>query len=210
MIINCQAIPSSLIQREPFLWGLASDIFVQSAQIDLTDAYPRHGFTRCARTSGPQKHYSFELLNLVVKDQVLDETKQYIDDKWLNMATSLLSVSYKQSVSQKLGINLDSTTTSIGFYKFGQNDFVSPHVDNENKVLTQIFYFNRFWDKSWGGDLKILGSKKPDDVIFSLAPLSNFSTLIARSEHAWHMVSPVTAHASSPRLSLQLEFIRSV
>lgn len=207
-MIQIQSIDATLIQKNPLTWGIISNIFSPDLQNDLVKFYPKEGFNQCVRNEGPQKHYSFGLLNAVLKNQILDDIFHKLDECWIKIIYSLLSEEYKKSISDKLDINLNNTTVNIGFYKFDKNDWVSPHVDNEDKVLTQIFYFNQFWDINWGGHLKILGAQDPDNVLFLLPPLSNFSALIARSERAWHMVTPVTENAQACRLSMQLEFIK--
>lgn len=207
-MIQMSSIATSLVEHERKSWALALDLFNTKDQKILSDSYPTHGFTRSIRDSGPKKHYAFSVQQLVVGNSFDDKAKDNIPEVWFKLANTLLSTDYQDAVSQRIGVDLKNAYINIGFYKFEKGDAVSPHIDNDDKILTQVFYFNQRWNSSWGGYFKMLGSNNDNDILFSVPPLSIFSAFIVRCESAWHMVSPIEPNAEECRLSMQLEFIR--
>jgi Rps23 Pro-64 3,4-dihydroxylase Tpa1-like proline 4-hydroxylase len=71
-----------------------------------------------------------------------------------------------------------------------------------SKIVTQVFYFNVGWDPDWGGCLRILGSREPEDLIAELPPRLGSSSILVRSDSSWHSVTPVSGSAPAARLSL--------
>lgn len=207
-MLHIQSINSSLVQRGETTWAVASNLFDSEQEHYLAQSYPTEGFVRQVRESGPKKHYSFSLKNLVIENNFIDSGQSCLDKAWINLAQILMSNEYIEAVSQRLNLNLKDSIINIGFYKFEKGDWVSPHIDNPEKILTQIFYFNEVWSTNWGGFFKLLNSQHSDDTSFSVPPLSIFSTFIARSDASWHMVTPVEVEATQPRRSMQLEFIK--
>lgn len=206
-MIELSSITSALIRNEDVIWALTSNLIKSSVQEDLIKAYPQHGFSKAIRDKGTKKHYSFNLLDLVLNNNIVDDPDKNVDEIWYKFANILLTDEYIELISKKMNINLKDASINIGFYKFNPGDWVEPHIDNPNKLVTQIFYFNEFWDYKWGGYLKLLNSKNAFDEYFSVPPLINYTAILTRSNSAWHMVTPVNDVAKTSRLSMQLEFI---
>lgn len=207
-MIDLQALQYGLVTHGKQTWGLFSNLIKPNVLDRLRAHYPTEGYVRFLRDSGDKKHYSFNLLKLVEHNTFVAENHASIHSQWRELARQFMTKEYADRLGERLQINLHNTLISIGFYRFDHRDWVSPHIDNEDKVVTQIFYFNPYWSHEWGGYFKLLESQDVGSENFAIPPLSSFSVAIARTENAWHMVSPIEKVALSPRLSMQLEFIK--
>ncbi len=206
-MICLHALRYALVKKDQQRWALLSNLISPQYHHDLYCAYPTDGFVRCIRDRGPKKHYSFHLQNLILENKY-SPTMYSVHKIWVELVQQLMSDAYNNALSRCLDISLQSTYINISFYRFDKGDWVAPHIDNEDKIVTQIFYFNPIWSNIWGGCFKLLASHRMEDEQFSVPPLVNFSVAIARSLEAWHCVNPVAEIAKTSRLSLQLEFIK--
>jgi Rps23 Pro-64 3,4-dihydroxylase Tpa1-like proline 4-hydroxylase len=133
-----------------------------------------------------------------------------LPSNWQRFITEIISPAHIKSVLELAGMVTRDYKINIGFYTFNNGGWISPHIDNPGKIFTQIFYFNPYWDVSWGGNLNLLRSKDSSDLILSIPPLSHYTATIYRSNNAWHMVDPVVPKNNVKRLSLQLEVLEDV
>lgn len=207
-MLNLSSIPSSLTRKDEVTLAITSNLLKAQLLQKLNNFYPQEGFERCVRDSGPKKHYSFDLLELVRDNSINDSVKPFVNPIWIELSQTLLCEKYHDLISKHLNLNLKNAKINVGLYKFKPGDWVAPHIDNEDKILTQIFYFNDYWSMDWGGHFKLLTSNDIEGESFSVPPFSNFSVMLVRNDKAWHMVTPVESIAQQPRLSMQLEFIK--
>lgn len=207
-MINLTSISQAMVKKDNVTFALTSNLVDKIFLEKLIEFYPAYGFEECIRNEGPKKHYAFHLINLVLKNEINLKASHLVNPLWIDLAKALLSDEYRGVVSEYLDIDLSEVDVNIGLYKFDPGNWVAPHVDNEDKILTQIFYFNESWSLDWGGHFKLLNSKNAEDEYFSVPPFANFSVLLLRNDFAWHMVTPVAPKAKCPRLSMQLEFIK--
>jgi len=81
---------------------------------------------------------------------------------------------------------------------------VSPHCDARREHGSHLFYFNseEDWDPAWGGSTLVLddggrldyNSAPPleaFDAIHECDSIGNYSSLMLRTDHAWHAVRPI-------------------
>lgn len=207
-MINISSLTHAFYQKNNNCCHLIANLIKNRYIEELIKFYPKEGFTQCLRNEGSKKHYSFEIQDIVLKNLVNQAAKKYVADIWFNFAEFILSEEYIGCLTESTKVNLREMDINISFYKFKKGNWVSPHIDNEDKILTQIFYFNDFWSRDWGGYFNLLGSKHAQDVHFSVPPLVTFSVLIFRTDYSWHMVTPVTDISRVSRLSMQVEFIK--
>lgn len=199
--MNC-----GVVNNHPMQWGLFSNLIANEEQIQLLTSYPEDGFQLSKKDTGPSKHYCFDIMPLVKNNIVLD-IPLYEDRIWRDFISEISSKQYNDQLSQCLNIDLSTTKINIGLYRFKFGHWVEPHVDNLNKIVTQIFYFNKDWNIENGGFLQLLLNKNSENYFFSLAPLSIYSVAIVRGDSAWHSVTPIN-HLSLSRKTLQLEFYK--
>jgi Rps23 Pro-64 3,4-dihydroxylase Tpa1-like proline 4-hydroxylase len=207
-MLNTSRLHNDLAERYQDCCFVLADLLQQDYLTELTSAYPIDGFIPCLRNDGPKKHYSFGILDIVKNKSINEASRNYVSAIWFELVNHLLSADYQNRIAEITNLKLSETTVNISFYKYGYGDWVSPHIDNPDKLVTQIFYFNPVWSAEWGGYFNLLGSEEAQDIIHSIAPLSTHSVLISRTNSSWHMVTPVTNKSDFFRLSMQLEFIK--
>lgn len=207
MIVDLARFSNGCTFNSPMKAGVFQNLIPASAQKDLLNAYPKEGFKRCQRAVLPGKLYSFSMHPLVDDGSRVDSSL-WECCIWRELVDSILDVSYRQALSEALDIELCDAIINMGLYKFDTGDYVGMHVDREDKIATQIFYFNSLWGVQDGGFLQLFRNNEKNSCFLSLPPLSIYSVAIARDEAAWHAVSPVTELSGQPRMSLQLEYYR--
>mgnify|MGYP000744801495 CR=1 FL=1 len=81
---------------------------------------------------------------------------------------------------------------------------VSPHCDARREHGSHLFYFNseEEWDPAWGGSTLVLDdggrldyNSAPDfeefDAAYECESIGNYSSLMLRTDHAWHAVRAI-------------------
>ena len=81
---------------------------------------------------------------------------------------------------------------------------VSPHCDARREHGSHLFYFNSEddWDPAWGGSTLVLddgGRLSYDsapaleefDAVYECDSIGNYSSLMLRTDHAWHAVRAI-------------------
>jgi Rps23 Pro-64 3,4-dihydroxylase Tpa1-like proline 4-hydroxylase len=76
----------------------------------------------------------------------------------------------------------------------------------KDKIVTHVFYFNKFWRKDDGGCLSILRSSDMFDEFASVSPIIGSSVVLLRSEKSWHSVSRVAKNCRRSRRSMTVTF----
>jgi hypothetical protein len=116
---------------------------------------------------------------------------------WQEFMEELHSTKYQNFI--KGALNVPQFTVRFAWHIGKSSSEVSPHVDTQEKLGTQIFYFNTSedWNNNWGGSLLILGGKlvpdnKPNFEDFTTSEainiLDNRSFLFKNIRSAWHGV----------------------
>lgn len=206
--INYNRFKEDPINKTPYYWGLQNNLIQPAIQSQLVAEYPTAGFTRASRLEGSGKHYQFEVLNLIHQNHHCDAL-QTLSPIWNQFIKELGSEYYLKQLSHYVEQEFNNIRIDIGMFRFYENDWVEIHTDREDKILTQLFYFNETWENDWGGELYILPEQHLNSILAKVEPHITHSAIIVRSDDAWHYVSPVTQKAINPRLSLQVEIIRS-
>lgn len=205
--LNLDNLVRSICIMDQHAFSLTTHLLTKKAQMELTAAYPTQGFIPSQRTSGDKKHYIFEILPVIEQNQLLPAFAN-LTELWQCFIQSIIDPSYIQCVFSLVDQQVSAYKINMGFYRFGHGAYVSPHVDNPGKYFTQLFYFNHTWDvMNWGGQLHLLASNDPDQIILSIPPLVMYTTTIFRQTNSWHSVEIINALAKSYRLTLQLEVV---
>lgn len=206
-MIDMKRLNTGYKANEPTKFGLFHRLLTKEASAKLTNEYPVDGFEKQQRITRPGKLYSFSMLPLVEKGKLLNRPILQ-NTQWTNLVNELLDPTYTETLSRELSVDLTKTYINIGLYRFSNNDYVEPHIDREDKILTQLFYFNNCWSVDNGGFLQLLHTQNSDSYFFSLPPLSNYSVAIVRTNTAWHAVTPISESSTNARQTLQLEYYR--
>ncbi|MEM9546924.1 MAG: 2OG-Fe(II) oxygenase family protein [Bacteroidota bacterium] len=190
--------------QNPYKWFRMEEFIDLQSGSKLSDSYPQSGFQMFKRESGGNKQYQFSVRHVLNKNKW--EAREDLSSEWIEFLDFLNSMELVEMLESVTGLSLKDDEKDIGFFKFEQGDWVSPHTDRENKKLTFVLYFNREWHSSWGGCIQILKSNLSSSVVAESLPLVGNTVGIIRSDDSWHMVTQVSNEAKSFRKTVQVEF----
>lgn len=109
-------------------------------------------------------------------------------------------------LTEKLGIELRDKPRMITIRKWSAGKDGRIHNDSEAKICTALLYFNRLWDASQGGALRVLRSEKSfDDMTTEVPPVYGTFFAFKRTENSWHGHKPFTGE----RRVVQITWLRS-
>ncbi|PHM32813.1 2OG-Fe(II) oxygenase family protein [Xenorhabdus szentirmaii] len=174
----------------PYHWGMVSPFTDEKTANDLMETFPHEGFVmaeKMAEQTDDKKTYSLEAL-VVEKEIPLSLV-------WTKFCDYLKSNQYREQVGKLIGRDLSSAHLSLTFWRYRSSQWLGPHTDKTEKIVTQIFNFNQNWSPDWGGCLRILHSDDSQDIYHEIPPELNTSVILQRSDQSWHMVTPISASA---------------
>ncbi len=176
-----------ILSNTPYRWGMVPSFTDADVAQRLTEQFPTSDFVSSSKTlgePGDTKMYSLETLC------IKPETPLPI--VWQEFICYLRSPQYKEHVEELIGIGLDSARLNLTLWRYYSSQWLGPHTDKPEKIVSQIFNFNQDWPLEWGGCLRILRSDSPQDIHREIPPELNSSVIIHRSDRSWHMVTPVS------------------
>ncbi len=122
---------------------------------------------------------------------------------WQDFIAELCSDDYRHEIERLLGAKKAEFRFHWHYTPAGCD--VSPHCDSRREHGSHLFYFNskEEWDPAWGGSTLVLDDggrlsydSAPDydqfDAVHECQSIGNFSSLMLRTDHAWHAVRPIT------------------
>ncbi len=126
-----------------------------------------------------------------------------VPGSWRAFIGELCADDYRREVTRLLGAKKVEFRFHWHYTPTGCD--VSPHCDARREHGSHLFYFNPAddWDPSWGGSTLVLDdggrlgyNSAPDyadfDAEYECRSIGNFSSLMLRTDHAWHAVRPIT------------------
>ena len=133
---------------------------------------------------------------------------------WQEFIGELCSDGYRKEIERLLGAKKVEFRFHWHYTPTGAD--VSPHCDARRERGSHLFYFNSTddWDPAWGGSTLVLDdggrldynsapSMDEFDQVIECDSIGNYSSLMLRTDHAWHAVHPI----QSPEGSLRRVFI---
>jgi Rps23 Pro-64 3,4-dihydroxylase Tpa1-like proline 4-hydroxylase len=125
------------------------------------------------------------------------------------LAVVLRSTNYRTALERLAGVDLASSTPELNVWEYAGGDWLAPHLDKPDKVVTQIFYLSTDWKPAHGGRLLVFdGTEAPREVAFAYPPIAGSSAILVRSATSWHAVEAPSAQ-SPPRRSVTATFRRT-
>lgn len=137
----------------------------------------------------------------------LDEDGMPLNVDWRSVVDVLSSSAYRECLAELAGLSLAESTLTLSLWEYHSGDWLAPHVDKPEKIITQIFYLTEGWTEGDGGRLLILNAPDVSAVARSLPPRLGSSTVLPRSGKSWHAVEPPTI-TSPVRRSVTATFWR--
>lgn len=183
---------------KPYPYFNTEGMLTESGFRDLVDNMPpldlfekKFGYERRAGQA-PHDRYSLEY---TPDTPVADPWKEFIGE--------LCSDDYRNEIERLLGAKKAEFRFHWHYTPPGCD--VSPHCDARREHGSHLFYFNpkEEWDPAWGGSTLVLDDggrlsydSAPDfdefDAAYECEFIGNQSSLMLRTDHAWHAVHPVS------------------
>ncbi|PCG84226.1 hypothetical protein CIB93_20645 [Streptomyces sp. WZ.A104] len=161
-----------------------------------------HGFRleRCAENER-EKTYRFgtSRLDALPPDELPDA-------RWAELVSVLGGREYRDALARLSRTPLDGAEFTLSVWEYQDGDWLAPHVDKADKLVTQIFYLTEEWEPGDGGRLLILDEPR-GPALAAYAPRAGASAVLPRSERSWHAVER-PARGSAPRLSVTATYWR--
>lgn len=185
----------------PFDWAYVRHAIPVDDAAALMASVPDDVFWHLDSHDG-EKHYRYAARPLVLLGEDAPWSPEGLAPAWRSVADMLLSPAYRSTLGGLIGRSLEGAGMEASVWRWGRDSELGPHLDLPSKIVTQVIYLNAGWDPSWGGCLRILNSRDPDDVHAELPPALGSASVLVRSDCSWHSVTPVSPAADAERLSL--------
>jgi SM-20-related protein len=188
--------PKVRITHEPFTWAVMREFFDPATASELATTFPSYGF----RVAGASAKL-FQVRSLVVAGTVHSSTAT-LPEPWRATAHLLASDEYRDRLGALVDRDLSGLRIDATLCRYPPGCSLAPHTDREVRDTTHVVYFNRVWQREWGGMLRVLRSSGVEDVIEEVSPELHTSVVMVRSDCSWHAVTPVVDGVAEERLSL--------
>src|ERR1700722_436215 len=178
------AMSGLILQADPWPWAYHPRLLSEPDSGALCESFPSGLLRRASSADQGGKTYR---LRTAVLGAVMP-----LPDPWRALYACLTSRSYRQRLEAVTQRPLGDCALEVSIWEYGPQDWLGPHVDKPDKVVTQIIYLSAGWQAGWGGRLLILpGPGEPPSA--ALAPMPGASSVVIRSDTSWHAVEPVDA-----------------
>jgi hypothetical protein len=204
-MIQLENIKNARLETIPYEWGFLANMFSTKICTELSMHYPHDHFKSVDGYDG-EKSYVYECRSLIHMGATDPTYHNDLHVSWSSFAQDLLSMEYRDAVSQLCKRDLTSVPMEVNIFHYSPGTWMGPHVDLKDKILTHVFYFNEKWNDEDGGCLSILKSNNPDDVFRRISPITGNSVILLSSNHSWHAVEAVKKHSRQSRRSVTVTF----
>ncbi len=100
--------------------------------------------------------------------------------------TALTAPAMGKALSEKFGVDLSHSTTTVTVRTFSELSDGNIHTDHWSKLITVLVYFNEGWEGD-GGQVRILRSKDDiEDYAVQIPPLGGSLMAFRRCDHSYH------------------------
>ncbi len=195
-VTEMDALATTPFATDPWRHLYLADALPAGYAARLARTFPADRLTPTAR-SGSDKDYRLWTADLT--DAV------GLPEPWDDFLRLLGSDAHRDLLARRSGVDLSGTRVTLTVWEYRGGDFLAPHVDKEEKVLTQIVYLGEQWAEGDGGRLLVQRTPDPDDVVSRLSPTLGATAVLVRSDHSWHSVESPRPGAA-PRRSLNLTY----
>lgn len=165
------------------------------------------GLLRRIETASPRsdKQYRMSILNLADGRERCPTPP--LAPAWKNLLDELLSPEFTRWLAWGTGLTLAGLPLDVSVYGHVDGDFISVHLDKQNKALTCVLYLNEEWSLAFGGMYEAREGPDPKaEPACLIRPVGGLLLGFQPTSTSWHSVSPVTAEARAMRLTVQCEF----
>lgn len=206
-MIHFSQISNHKLETQPFAWAAIDHLFSPEDAAALATTYPRDHF-KTLKSYGGEKDYEYEARSLIHMGAHAASFPEELSQAWLSLARDFLSPGYRAAMSKLTGYDLTNAPFEVNVFHYGPGANLGPHPDLADKLVTNVLYFNRTWNRKDGGCLNILRSPDPNDIADTVDPIVGNSVVLVRSDNSWHAVSRVVNESKLSRRSLTATFYR--
>jgi SM-20-related protein len=194
------ALGAARLAGSPWPHAYLEDTLPPAFAAALADTFDGFELERCVQTE-QEKTYRFgtSQLDAMAPDDLPGT-------QWAQLVGLLGGQEYRDALSKLCGVPLDGAEFTLSVWEYRGGDWLAPHVDKADKLVTQIFYLTRDWQPGGGGRLLILDVQHGPEV-HAYPPHAGSSAVLVRSERSWHAVER-SAPTSGPRLSVTATYWR--
>ncbi len=164
---------------------------------DLVACFERAPMSRCEQTRA-DKTYRFSTATLTLDTPIPDGL-------WKEGLRAFSSGAYREALASLTGVRLCDADVTFDLWEYVEGDWLSPHLDKPEKLVSQIIYLTPGWREGAGGRLLIQECDEPASAVRQIPPRFGNSTILVRSSSSWHAVEPV-GPGSPPRRSMTVTF----
>ncbi len=204
-VINYEAIQNHRLEAVPYQWAMVDDLFDAEDGRRLTETYPCDHFKQVVGNDG-EKAFEYEVRPLIGMNTDGPSFPEDLSDAWRDLAADLISDDYRAAMTALTGYDLSRAPMEVNVFHYGPGCSLGAHKDLPEKLVTHVLYFNRSWNRSDGGCLRILASQDLSDLVTEVLPVTGNSAVLVRSERSWHAVPRVVNESASSRRSVTVTF----
>jgi hypothetical protein len=201
MLINVDKIYNSILVENPYKHAVINGLIDLQEINALITTMPTDTFNHVSRHDGSDKTYRVH--NNIIYSLENQAHMKDLHSKWISLTNDLISIEYRQAISDSIGFNVNDLFIEITLKKYVINDYISPHTDRSCVPVTHVIFLNPHWEKNWGGEFCILESEFK--MVKEIIPTWDNSVLFRQSENSWHSVNPCKVPNVS-RIGLQVAF----
>ena len=202
-MLDVSSLQSVQPHDQPFCWAHIKPFLPEATAVQLAREFPDAHFQESVGRSG---HY--HLWDRTIVEQGEIQAINDMSDLWRAMTQTLLSPEYRATLERLMQVDLSDCLLKVRLCKYGVGNWMLPHTDRPDRVLTHIIYLTEHWDTAWGGSLQILASPEADDIVEEIHPLFNTAVMFVRSDHSYHAVAAVNEQARDTRRTILAQFVR--
>ncbi|MFI0898198.1 2OG-Fe(II) oxygenase [Streptomyces sp. NPDC020983] len=183
---------------DPCPHAVCADTFTSVGRAEVCAGFPATGFhydVRAENTEG-KKRYRAHNMQLVDNGTPVADNLAGLSGVWRRLLDEVTGSGYRRAVEQLMGVDLARAVLDVRLVRYDQDDWIEPHVDRPDKLVTHLFYLNEHWEPEWSGALRLLRGPDIDDCAVEVFPHAGTSVLMARTQDAWHAVPPVAGDHS--------------
>ena len=204
-MLDLTQIKQQAMQTEPYRWAFLNGLFSTADAAPLAITFPRDRFKTVTGFDG-EKSYRYRSRSLVHMGATSPTHPESLSPAWQQLAADLLSPKYRLAVERISGLTLTQSPMEVNVFHYGPGSWLGPHLDLKAKMTTHVLYFNENWHHKDGGNLAILRSSDPADIVAEVLPVVGNSALLVRSDRSWHTVSRVAEDCHTSRRSMNVIF----
>ncbi|MFC4856081.1 2OG-Fe(II) oxygenase family protein [Actinophytocola glycyrrhizae] len=193
-------VRAATMTTTPWAYAYLPETLPAGVAPGLARTFDRFALTRCEQTD-QDKCYRFGTAALDEGDVALPT------EVWQSFVDALSGAAYRDAMSELTGVPLAGTRRTLSVWEYDTGDWLAPHVDKEDKLVTQIFYLTESWRDGDAGRLLVLATADPSSAVAALPPRLGASAILVRSDSSWHAVEK-PAVSGTKRRSLTVTFWR--